>query len=76
MSGQNESFAGNESILVSPPKLNKEEEERICIEFKNLQERCQHMFTGLRDLPQFGNWDGYFHRTFDVYLSVCTLNDN
>lgn len=57
-------------IIQSPQKA--KDEDRICKDFKSLQEKSEQMFNALRDLPQFGNWDAYFNRTFDVYLNVCS----
>eukprot|EP01103_Thecamoeba_quadrilineata_P016025 TRINITY_DN523_c0_g1_i2.p1 TRINITY_DN523_c0_g1~~TRINITY_DN523_c0_g1_i2.p1 ORF type:complete len:308 (+),score=50.66 TRINITY_DN523_c0_g1_i2:1092-2015(+) len=46
-------------------------EQRICDEYSALFEKSQQLFTGLRDLPQFGKqWLPYFQKTFEVYTKL------
>lgn len=51
--------------------LSQEEiENRIVSEFDMLKDRCQKIFDGLRDIPNFGNWNPYFQRAFELYHEV------
>ena len=50
--------------------LNRDADDKIKAEYDGLQDRCQKVFAGLRDLPHFGNWDSYYHRTFEIYSKV------
>ena len=42
-------------------------------EWLYLSDRAQQIYGGLVGLSDFGHWDSYFSRTFDIYTRVCTL---
>jgi len=47
------------------------DEQRIIDEYTTLLERSQQLFSGLREVPQFGKqWQPYFQRTFEVYTKL------
>jgi hypothetical protein len=47
-----------------------EDDQQVCEEFVYLLDRGSQLFGGLRDLPDFYNWESYFQRTFEVYTRV------
>jgi len=50
--------------------------QQICEEYLALVERSQQLFSGLRDLPQFGRqWLPYFQKAFEVYTRVSILGN-
>lgn len=47
------------------------DDQRIIDEYLALLDRSQQLFSGLRDLPNFGKqWQPYFQRTFEVYTKL------
>lgn len=42
-------------------------------EWHYLSDRAQQIYGGLVGLSDFGHWDSYFSRTFDIYTRVCHL---
>lgn len=40
-------------------------------EWLYLSDRAQQIYGGLVGLSDFGHWDSYFSRTFDIYTRVC-----
>ena len=43
----------------------------ILQEYFSLVEKSQHLFAGLRDLPQYGrHWQPYFQKTFEIYTKL------
>ncbi|XP_065830194.1 protein SCAI-like isoform X2 [Oscarella lobularis] len=50
----------------------EEADKTVVQEFTYLLEKSKQLFSGIRDLPQFGrkHWPGYFARTFDVYTRL------
>jgi hypothetical protein len=42
-------------------------------EWHYLSDRAQQIYGGLVGLSDFGHWDSYFARTFDIYTRVRTL---
>mmetsp|Transcript_127969 Transcript_127969/g.190641 ORF Transcript_127969/g.190641 Transcript_127969/m.190641 type:complete len:565 (+) Transcript_127969:22-1716(+) len=47
------------------------DDQRIIDEYSSLLDRSQQLFSGLRDVPQFGKqWQPYFQRTFEVYTKL------
>lgn len=42
-------------------------------EWLYLSDRAQQIYGGLVGLSDFGHWDSYFSRTFDIYTRVCSL---
>lgn len=64
------------SSLDSNNLSEEEVENRISSEFDMLKDRCQKIFDGLRDIPNFGNWNPYFQRSFELYHEVKSVFDN
>lgn len=49
-------------------------ETRIISEWIYLLDRSKHIYAGLVNLSQFGNWEAYFARAFDIYSKVYNRN--
>jgi len=64
-------FNGHYSTMTDKPI--DDDDQRVCDEFLYLLDRGQQLFFGLRDLSDFGGWETYFQRTFEVYTRVCKL---
>lgn len=45
-------------------------------EWHYLSDRAQQIYGGLVGLSDFGHWDSYFSRTFDIYTRVCCSDVN
>lgn len=45
--------------------------EDVVAEWQYLADRAQQIYGGLVGLSDFGHWDSYFARTFDIYTRVC-----
>lgn len=57
--------------MAGPDRERAPSPSKICAGFASLMERSQELFTGLRELPQFGKeWKQHFQATFEVYTKL------
>lgn len=58
--------------MAEPAQTQSEE---VVAEWLYLSDRAQQIYGGLVGLSDFGHWDSYFARTFDIYTRVRSCSD-